>query len=233
MHSLIRRGNLSSVAILGLLWIASVSAALAQGTSFITGSVYDPSQNPVANASVQITNDVTGTTFNVNTTDTGLYRSPAVDPGSYTVRVVVTGFKEAVYTGVRVEIGNPRSLDVSLQVDTTQTSVTVTASAPLLNTENPGLGQAVDYAEVAKLPYFDRSAGAPACPHPRRALYRGRSNLRRSFSIQHSRLDECECFCRRDSGQWRPRRCGPDSNQSYRRSTFGCPGDCEPEFRMD
>jgi hypothetical protein len=160
MRCLTPRGNVSSIAILGLLWIASVSAALAQGTSYITGSVYDQGQKSVANAGVEITNEVTGTTFALNTTDTGLYRSPTLEPGSYTVKVNAPGFKESLTTGVRVDLGEARSLDVNLAVGATQAIVTVTASAPMLNTQDSGLGQSVDYAEVAKLPYFDRSAGA-------------------------------------------------------------------------
>lgn len=147
-------------AVLVSLWTGSALVLLAQGTAYIRGTVYDPAGNAVANASVEIKNEATGATFSVNTTDTGLYQSPALDPESYTVRANAPGFKEQVITGVRVELGEPRSLDINLVVGATSAVVTVTASAPLLNTQNPGLGQSVDYGEVAKLPYFNRSAGA-------------------------------------------------------------------------
>lgn len=132
----------------------------AQGTAYLTGYVLDPAGNAVSNTKVVIRNESTGATFSVATTDAGVYRSPSLDPGNYTVRVQATGFRESLTTGVQVELGEPRSLDVHLVVGGGQTVVTVTAAAPILNTENAGLGQSVDYKEVAKLPYFDRSAGA-------------------------------------------------------------------------
>lgn len=149
-----------------LAFILAACAALpvlpvfAQGTSYLTGYVFDPSQNAVANAKVEIRNESTGAVVDLATTDAGIYRSPSLDPGTYTVRVQATGFQESLTNGVQVELGQPRNLDVHLVVGSTQTVVTVTASAPLLNTENAGLGQSVDYKEVSKLPYFDRSAGA-------------------------------------------------------------------------
>lgn len=147
-------------AIVGSLWVGAELNLRAQGTSYITGTVLDPNQNPVPNAPIQIKNEVTLATFAVKTTDTGLYRSPALDPGSYTVRVSAPSFVVSETTGVRVELGEPRSVDVHLAVSAKTSVVTVTASAPMLNTQNAGLGQSVDYAQVAKLPYFDRSAGA-------------------------------------------------------------------------
>jgi Carboxypeptidase regulatory-like domain len=163
MHRIFRPRKfltLGLAAVFVSLLAGSSSVLLAQGTSYITGTVYDQGQKPVANAGVGITNEQTGTTLTVNTTDSGLYTSPSLDPGSYTVKVSASGFKDEVTTGVRVELGEPRSLDINLAVGSTQTVVTVTASAPLLNTQDPGLGQSVDYVQVAKLPYFDRSAGA-------------------------------------------------------------------------
>src|SRR5580704_3490044 len=79
-------------AIVGSLWVGAELNLRAQGTSYITGTVLDPNQNPVPNAPIQIKNEVTLATFAVKTTDTGLYRSPALDPGSYTVRVSAPSF---------------------------------------------------------------------------------------------------------------------------------------------
>jgi hypothetical protein len=147
-------------AILISMWALPALSAFAQGTAYLTGYVFDPHEGAIGSATIQIKNEATGAVFNVTTTDAGLYRSPSLDPGSYVVDVNAPGFKESLTTGVRVELGEPRSLDIHLVVGTSQTIVKVTASAPLLNTEDPGLGQSVDYTQVAKLPYFDRSAGA-------------------------------------------------------------------------
>ena len=146
--------------ILGLLWMVSVPAALPQGTSYLTGYVLDSTDKAVANATVDITNELTGVPVTLKTTDAGVYRSPVLEPGSYSVKVNAPGFKESLTKGVVLQLGEARGVDVHLSVGATQSIVEVTAAAPILNTEDPGLGQNVDYAEVAKFPYYSRSAGA-------------------------------------------------------------------------
>jgi len=141
-------------------WIVSVVTASAQGTAYLTGYVFDPNGSAVPNATLEIKNEATGTTFTLTTTEAGVYQSPGLEPNLYTVTVRAAGFQESVTTGVRLELGQPRGLDIHLSVGATNSTVRVTASAPLLSTEDPGLGQSVDYAQVSKLPYFSRSAGA-------------------------------------------------------------------------
>jgi hypothetical protein len=160
MHFLIRRWNLDSIMILGLVWVVSVSGALAQGAASLTGYVLDSTDKAVANATVDVINERTGGTLTLKTTDAGVYQSPFIEPGSYSLKVNAPGFKESLTKGVVVELGEPRGFDVHLSVGATQSVVEVTAAAPLLNTENPGLGQNIDSTVVPKLPYFSRSAGA-------------------------------------------------------------------------
>lgn len=143
----------ASVVCLGsLLW--------AQGTAYLTGYVLDPSDAGIPNATVSIKNNVTGTTLSLQTTEAGVYRSPALEPGTYTITVSVTGFQTSVTNGIAVEVGQPRGLDIHLVIGQAGQKVEVNASAPLLKTEDSGLGQSVDFSQVSRLPYFSRSAGA-------------------------------------------------------------------------
>ena len=155
---------------LGRSWcrLAAVAAFLvgvsvsvwSQGTSYLTGYVLDPSQAAVPNATVQIKNNVTGAVITVISTEAGIYRSPAVDPGTYTITVTASGFQTSVTAGIVVELGQPRGVDIHLTVGQQAQRIEVTANAPLLRTEDSGLGQSVDSTQVSKLPYFSRSAGA-------------------------------------------------------------------------
>lgn len=151
-------------AIVGILvavaLLCPVPALWAQGTAYLTGYVLDPTQAGVPDATVEIRNEVTGATLTLKTTDAGVYRSPAIEPGNYSVTVTAKGFQVAVLSGVTVELGQPRGLNIHLAIGQEQSKVEVTASAPLLKTEDSGLGQTVDYSQVSKLPYFSRSAGA-------------------------------------------------------------------------
>ena len=137
----------------------SVTALWGQGAAYITGFVTDPTQAAVPGATVVIKNQQTGNRFEMKTTDTGIYRTPDLAPGVYDVSVTAQGFQEARTTGVEVILGQSRSLDVALKVGSVSEAVEVQATAELLKTEDPGLGQNIEYAQVANLPYFNRSAG--------------------------------------------------------------------------
>jgi hypothetical protein len=146
--------------ILALAASVTMTAALwGQGTSYLTGFVTDPSQAAIADASVVITNPATGDRYDLKTTQTGVYRSPALPPGTYDVTVTTPGFQESVTKHVEVLVGQSRNLDVTMKVGAITEAVQVEASAPLLKTEDPGLGESIQYAQVSTLPYFNRSAG--------------------------------------------------------------------------
>ena len=130
-----------------------------QGTAYITGFVTDPTQAAVPSASVVIKSDETGSRYDVKTTETGVYRSPVLPPGKYTVSVTAQGFEDSVVTGVEVLLGQSRTLDITLKVGSVSETVRVEATAAFLKTEDPGLGESVEYSQVSSLPYFNRSAG--------------------------------------------------------------------------
>jgi hypothetical protein len=156
-----RAWALRSTARLGILMAVTLGAEslFSQGTSYLTGYVQDPTGSAVPNASIVIKNESTGAAYSLKSTDTGVYRSPALDPGSYAIRVSAAGFQESVTRNVELLVGQPRGLDISLQVGAASQSIEVNATPQLLKTEDAGLGQNVQYAQVAGLPYFSRSAG--------------------------------------------------------------------------
>src|SRR5262249_2067796 len=111
--------------ILALLACGAVNQSWGQGTAYITGFVTDPTQAAVAGARVAIKSDDTGTVYDLKTTETGVYRSPALPPGRYTVSVTATGFQDSVITGVDVLLGQPRTLDVALSIGSVSETVRV------------------------------------------------------------------------------------------------------------
>lgn len=153
------RGRRTLFALATFTLAGSLASVFAQGTAYLTGFVRDPAGAAVANASVTITSETTGTKYELQTTGDGVYRSPALTPGTYTVTVKAQGFQEAVTKGVDLLVGQPRAVDVNLVVGAVSQSIEVQASAPLMRTEEAGLGENVDYNQVSSLPYFNRSAG--------------------------------------------------------------------------
>jgi hypothetical protein len=130
-----------------------------QGTAYISGYVLDKSGAAVPHATVVVANEVQNTKFTLLTDSAGLYRTPSLVPGTYQITVTASGFQELVRRGVVVELGQPLGLNMTLSVGAVTQRVQVTAAAPLLRTQDSGLGQTVSYHAIAVLPMFNRDAG--------------------------------------------------------------------------
>jgi hypothetical protein len=76
-------------------------AAFAQSTSGeLTGTVFDPANAVVPNASVTATNESTGIATTVTTTSAGQYRLSNLLVGKYDVTVAANGFTKSELKGV-------------------------------------------------------------------------------------------------------------------------------------
>jgi hypothetical protein len=135
------------------------SGVRAQGSAYISGYVFDPSHAVIPDVSVVIMDEATGVSTVIKSNDAGLYRSPTLTPGTYTISAERSGFKKLVRPGVVVTLGQPLGLDLNMELGEVGTEVRVTAEAPLLRTEDSGLGQSVEYKSVESLPLFNRNAG--------------------------------------------------------------------------
>src|SRR5512140_1634352 len=107
-----RRVCLSFVICLGL-----AAACFGQGTtSRIVGTVSDTSGAVIPGAKVTLTNEATGVTFSSTTTETGAYVFASVQVGSYRVEIEAAGFKKFAALNNRVAIGEPTTVNATLQV---------------------------------------------------------------------------------------------------------------------
>ena len=72
-------------------------------------------------------------------------------------RVVKAGFHELIRTGVVMNIGDRRTLDLNMAVGDVNQSLTVSGEAPLLREADVSLGQVIDNARLAQMPIIGRS----------------------------------------------------------------------------
>ena len=83
--------QLSATAMALLLFCVPLFSQANQGT--IQGGVFDQSGGAIAGAMVTVTDVARGVTRNLVADDAGQYVTPALDPGTYTVRAEAKGFR--------------------------------------------------------------------------------------------------------------------------------------------
>jgi hypothetical protein len=141
-----------------LLFALCATSALAQTSkATLTGTVTDATGAAVKDATVKITNVETNASREVTTNEEGTYNAPLLDIGVYTVEVTAPGFKTTRRENIRLETGSTASADVTLEAGGVTDIVTVTAEAPLLQTETSDRGSIITGREVTELPLSGRN----------------------------------------------------------------------------
>src|SRR5579864_3124613 len=120
------------------LFLLSFSAFGQVSTSRLVGVVQDPTGAAVAGAQVQLKSEATGTTFTTTTSGSGSYAFEAVQPGAYTVSVEAPGFRKFSSQGNAVTIGQPATVNVTLEVGSVSETVNVSAVAETVQTSTSG-----------------------------------------------------------------------------------------------
>ena len=146
---------------LALLFCLPVVLGYAQSasTAQISGTVVDPQGAVVAGAKVTATNQATGVPRSVNTTSTGNYVIPNLPPATYDVKVESKGFGPATSKGLKLNVGDQKTLDFSMAVAGSTQTVEVTAEAPLIETTKTDVSTSVTDVEMQKLPTFAAISG--------------------------------------------------------------------------
>ncbi|HLH17224.1 MAG TPA: TonB-dependent receptor [Bryobacteraceae bacterium] len=142
------------LALCGLLFAA---AALAQYRAGIQGVISDATGGAVPDATIKLTSKETNIVRTTKSNETGAYAIAALPPGAYSMSVEKTGFATKTIDEVVVNGEQVQSLNVTMAVGETTTSVTVSeAAVPLLNTEDAVISGTITKREVENLPSFGR-----------------------------------------------------------------------------
>jgi len=143
-----------------MLLIATISCfAYAQGTSSsLSGVVVDQSGAVVPGADVKIKNDATGVEFATVTAENGTFSIPALDAGTYTATVSMTGFKQAIVKDIKLVSAIPGNIRVALQVGGSNETVTVVANAEILQSQTANVSTTLTLRQIANLPLPTRNA---------------------------------------------------------------------------
>jgi hypothetical protein len=127
-----------------------LTAQVLYGT--IVGTVTDASGAAVPNADVTVDNKLIGITRSFKTDAVGAYSVPNLQAGVYNLKVSAQGFKTVNQTGIDVLANNVIRLDTKLDVGAITDSVTVEASAAVLQTEKADVKSEISQKAVEVLP---------------------------------------------------------------------------------
>ena len=126
-----------TIVVFATVLLALVPTGLAQTvTGAITGEVTDPSGAVIPGAKVTAHAVSTGIDTQTTSNAAGQYRIEFLPIGRYTVTVTASGFGTATVPEFSLEVNQTANFNVKMQVGTANSSVSVSAAAPILETEN-------------------------------------------------------------------------------------------------
>ncbi len=133
------------------LFMASSAALFAQSAS-VSGQVLNSGQAVVAGAAVTLVNTDTQVTLKTVSDASGVFILSPLNSGHYQATVAVAGYSTWLQSGIVLEVGEKYELNPVLTVGSVSQTVTVTATAPELKTEESDLSIVTETALVENIP---------------------------------------------------------------------------------
>ena len=133
--------------------------AVAQETgASINGTVRDSTGAVVNNAEVTATDTATNARVTQQSQSGGEYTLLNLQPGTYTLNVTAPGFSRYEQTGILLNLNQHATLDISLQLGSTQQQVVVDADVTSLDTTSATLNSEVTGESISNLPLNTRES---------------------------------------------------------------------------
>ncbi len=136
--------------------LAAFSLTASAQTAQLTGTVSDQTGALVPGAKVTATNVATSVARSSTTNSSGNYLITALLPGSYQVTTEASGFKQINQGPITFAVDQVARLDFALEVGEAKESVTVSATAVLLDSDTSTIGTVIENKQVADLPLNGR-----------------------------------------------------------------------------
>lgn len=146
------------VCLVAVIFAVSVNLIYAQNTTGrISGTITDQNGAVIQNAAVKITSLDTNATRETVSGEDGSFAFQLLPPGRYRVETSANGF-QTLTVETTVNITQTTTLDVSLKVSGSgDSTVTVTADAPILQSETSQNGRVIEGETIRQLPLPTRN----------------------------------------------------------------------------
>src|SRR5918995_2925859 len=142
-----------------LLVLLANTAVFAQGgaTSSIVGVVVDNTDAVVPGASVLAKSDTTAAESSAVSGENGQFTVPALNPGTYTVTVTLSGFKTSVLKDVVVTAGAPATVRAKLEIGGLEENIVVESASEVVQTRSSAVSTTLNTKAITTLPLSSRS----------------------------------------------------------------------------
>ncbi|PYX85612.1 MAG: hypothetical protein DMG68_17635, partial [Acidobacteria bacterium] len=125
-------------------------------TTSLHGVISDAKGAVLPGATVTIDDPATGFTRSTTTDSQGVYQFVQIPPATYSFSASAKGFATVKQENVRLLVGTPGTLNLTLGVQGEAVTVEVSAQAQAVNTEDATLGHAFGTEKIESLPFEGR-----------------------------------------------------------------------------
>jgi hypothetical protein len=153
-----RRQYACAWTLLVILALGSATAASAQNTASLSGTVVDPQGMAVRGTRVTLTSTTTGAERNTTVDDNGHYSFISLAPGTY--KLTVDGganFGLLTNESISVSVGQDATFDPHLQLRSVVQTVTVTSEVANIETSKTEVSQTIEQRRIDGLPINGRN----------------------------------------------------------------------------
>ena len=149
----IRKGGDVDIGALLLVTLAWSPASAQEQSGSIQGVVKDAQGAVLPGATVEAKTRSTGAATAVTADASGVYRFPALPPGTYQVSASLQGFQAGRPSEVVVDLGKNFTVDLVLALAGVAEAVTVTAEAsPLIDTKGNSASTSMSKETIERMP---------------------------------------------------------------------------------
>ncbi len=142
--------------LVALLVTAAIDAAAQGGTGVISGTLRDPQGAVLPGVTVTLRNQASGVSRTTVSETDGTYRFPALNPGRFTVATELSGFATTEARDLEITIGLGLIQDFTMQVQSLAETITVTGTAPVVDTTKSEVSGVVTQQQIEALPINSR-----------------------------------------------------------------------------
>jgi hypothetical protein len=142
---------------LHILLLAALSCCAWGQNTVVSGRITDSSGGVIPKVEVELVNRATNISLPTVTNAEGMFVYPSVPPGAYDVNARIAGFTAGRIEAVKLEVGQSKTIDITLTPGDMKQSVTVSDQAPLITTDRADRGTVVENQFVSSIPLLTRN----------------------------------------------------------------------------